>query len=178
MLLIEKCAVPANTLLARYLTDETYIDCYTTEISGQISFAEFVFALYTTTLFKLERFILKWTVSKPSADAQARQLADGNIEKFAAWRVESRGENELLMCDYSGRTRSWLMAIPANTNNGTHTQLYFGSAVVPVRNSKTGKLSLGFGVQALLGFHKIYLVLLLNSAKSRIKRKALIDIRN
>jgi len=174
MFSIERCAIPANVLLARYLTDETYIDCYTTEISGQISFAEFVFAFYTTALFKLERFILKWTVSKPSTDIQARQLADGDIEKFAAWRVESRGENELLMCDFSGRTRSWLMVIPANTNNGTRTRLYFGSVVVPVRNSKTGKLSLGFGVQALLGFHKIYSMLLLNSAKSRIKRKVII----
>jgi len=178
MFLIEKCAVPANVLLTRYLTDETYTDCYTTEISWQISFAEFVFAFYTTALFKLERFILKWMVSKPSTDVQARQLADGDIEKFAAWRVESRGENELLMCDFSGRTRSWLMGTPMNTNNGARTRLYFGSVVVPVRNSKTGKLSLGFGVQVLLEFHKIYSVLLLNSAKSDIKRKALIDTRS
>ena len=47
-----------------------------TEIPGRISFPEFVFAFYTTLLFKLERLILKWTVSKPSTDAQARQLAD------------------------------------------------------------------------------------------------------
>ena len=77
MFSIEKCAVPANAMLAKYSMDGTYTDCYTTEIPGQISFREFVFAFYTTLLFKLERLILKWIVSKPSTDAQARQLADG-----------------------------------------------------------------------------------------------------
>ena len=172
MLSIERCAVPANTLLAKYSTNGTYTDCYTTEIPGRISFPEFVFAFYTTLIFKLERLILKWMVSKPSTDAQARQLAESGIEKFAAWDVESRSENEILMCDFRGRTRSWLMVAPASgasTASGARTHLYFGSAVVPIRNSKTGELSLGLGFQALLGFHKVYSVLLLYFAKSRIK---------
>jgi hypothetical protein len=169
MFSIEKCKVPDHTMLARYSADGSYTDCYTTEIPGQISFPEFVFAFYTTFLFKLERSILKWTVSKPSTDSQARRLADGNIEKFAAWQVEGRNESEILMCDFRGRTRSWLMMTPVTTGNGARTRLYFGSAVTPRRNSKTGELSLGSGVQALLGFHKIYSVLLLYSAKSRIK---------
>lgn len=170
MFSIEKCAIPPNTILSSYLMrDRTYVDCYTTEISGRIAFPEFVFSFYTTLLFKLERFILKWMVSKPSTDAQARQLADGETEKFAAWRVESRSENEILMCDFQERTRSWLMLVPVTTVNGARTRLYFGSAVVPIRNSKTGELSLGFGYQALLGFHRVYSVFLLYSAKSRIK---------
>jgi len=166
MLSIEKCAVPTNAMLAKYLIDRTYTDCYTTEIPGRISFHEFVFAFYTTLLFKLERFILKWTVSKPSTDAQARQLAESDIEKFAAWYVESRSENEILMCDFLGRTRSWLMVIPVSTVSGTRTRLYFGSAVVPIR----GAQSLEFGFQTLLlGFHQIYSVLLLYFARSRLK---------
>ncbi len=76
-----------------------------TNISSPSLFLHF----YTTLLFKLERFILKWTVSKSSTDAQARQLSDGEIEQFAAWHVEGRNENEILMCDFGGRTRSWLM---------------------------------------------------------------------
>src|SRR5688572_12967157 len=94
---VEKCSVPANALLANYSMDGTYTDCYATEIPGQISLAEFVFAFYTTYVFKLERFILKWMVAKPSVDAQARQLADGASERFAAWHVENRNENEILM---------------------------------------------------------------------------------
>ncbi len=171
MFSIEKCVVPTNTLLAKYLVDGTYTDCYTTEIPGPISFREFVFTFYTTLLFKLERFILKWTVSKPSTDAQARQLAEGEIERFAAWHLEGRSENEILMCDFQRRTRSWLMVAPMSTISGTRTRLYFGSAVVPIRNSKTGELSLGFGFQALLGFHRIYSILLLYSARSRITQQ-------
>ena len=168
MFSVEKCAVPGNAMLAEYSMDGTYTDCYATEIPGRISFREFVFAFYTSLLFKVERFILKWTVSKPSTDAQARQLADGASERFAAWHVEDRSENEILMRDFRGRTRSWLMMAPVSTVSGAGTRLYFGSAVVPIRNAKTGELSLGFGVQALLGFHKVYSVLLLHSAKSRI----------
>ena len=168
MLAIEKCPVPANTMLNTYSIPGAYVDCYTTEVPGQIPFSEFIFAFYTTLLFKLERLILKLTVSRPSTDVQARQLANGDIEKFAAWHVENRSENEILLCDLMGRTRSWLMVIPANTHSAPQTRLYFGSAVVPVQNSKTGTPSLGFGFQALLGFHRIYSVLLLYSAKRRI----------
>jgi hypothetical protein len=169
MLSIEKCIVPGNAMLANYSMEGTYTDCYVTEIPGRISLAEFIFAFYTTFIFKLERFILKWMVSKPSVNTQARQLADGDIEKFAAWHVEHRSENEILMCDFRGRTRSWLMVTPLSTVSGTRTRLYFGSAVVPIRSSKTGALSLGFGFEALLGFHKVYSVLLLHFAKTRIK---------
>ena len=171
MLSVEKCAVPANSLLAKYSTDGTYTDCYATEIPGGISFPEFVFAFYTTLIFRLERLILKWMVSKPSTDTQARQLAAGVSERFAAWHVEDRSENEILMCDFQGRTRSWLMVAPIGTVSGARTRLYFGSAVVPIRNSKTGESSLGFGFQPLLGFHKVYSVLLLYSAKSRITQQ-------
>jgi len=168
MFSVEKCAVPAHAMLANYSKNGSYTDCYITEIPGHISLSSFVFAFYTTFIFKLERFILKTVVTKPSADAQVRQLAEGASERFAAWHVEDRNENEILMCDFLGRTRSWLMVVPANTVNDLRTRLYFGSAVVPIQSPKTGKLSLGFGFQALLRFHKIYSVLLLCAAKSRL----------
>jgi hypothetical protein len=168
MFSIEKCAIPTNTLLAYYSIDGNYTDCYTTEVRGQISFPEFVFAFYTTLLFSLERLILKLAVSKPSTDNEARQLAEGASEMFAAWQVENRSENEILMCDLAGRTRSWLMVAPVTIVDGHRTRLYFGSAIVPVQNLKTGKPSRGFPYQALLGFHKIYSVLLLYSARLRL----------
>src|SRR5688572_14896055 len=169
MLSVEKCAVPTHTLLDKYSSmNGAYVDCYSTEILGEVTFSEFIFAFYTTLLFRLERFILKLVVSKPSTDTQARQLSNSTSAKFAAWRVESRNENELLMCDFRERTRSWLMTVPVRTVNGPRTRLYFGSAIVPTRNPKTGEPSLGFGFQALLGFHKVYSVLLLYFAKSSI----------
>jgi len=170
MFLIEKRPVPINTSLHKYSFEGGYADCFLTEIPGQVSLPDFLFAFYTTPLFQLERLILKLAVSKPSTDLEARQVADGASEHFATWQVEDRNENEILMCDFRGRTRSWFMTIPVSTVNGFRTQLYFGSAVVPKRNSKTGQSSLELGFQALLGFHQIYSTLLLYSARSNIKR--------
>ena len=127
-----------------------------TEIHGSVSHQQFVTAFYTTTLFKLERVILKWAVSRPSTDADAQQLASGTIDAFAAWHVEKRSENQLLMCDLHGRTRSWLMVAPLKTDRGQVTRLYFGSAVVPVKSASTGTPAIGVGFRALLGFHKLY----------------------
>ncbi|MCI0550235.1 MAG: hypothetical protein L0287_04720 [Anaerolineae bacterium] len=164
MLSIQKIPVPVNTMLGKYSSvTGAYTDCYVTEIPRTVSFAEFVFAFYTTPLFKLERSILKFTVSKPSTDNQARQVADGNIVKFAAWTVEARTENEMWMCDFLSRTRSWFMT----KNDGAKTKLYFGSAVVP----KQGAGRLEFGFRAMLGFHQVYSVLLLYSAKVKLERE-------
>lgn len=168
---ITRCRVPGDTYLARYLATGAYTDCYTVEIPRRITFPEYMFAFYTTPLFKLERLILNWTVSKPSTDLQTRQLANGVISEFAAWHVENRQENEILLCDFQGRTRSWLMLADLETGTGPRSRLYFGSAVVPSRNSRTGKVSLGFAFQALLGFHRVYSVLLLASAASRLSSR-------
>jgi hypothetical protein len=171
MLCINKCAVPPGSLLDRYSANGCYADCYSIDLEGQVSFPEYVFAFYTTLLFKLERLILKGLVSKPSNDADARKLADGKTAGFAAWHVEARTDDELLLCDFVGRTRSWLMVAPVDATEGHRTLLYFGSAVVPVREPKTGEMSLGFGYRSLLGFHTIYSVLLLYSAASLLRSR-------
>ena len=160
MISIKKCLPPENTFLEKYLIDGNYVDCYVTTVDRQISFPKYIFAFYTTWLFKVEQFILTYTVRKPSSDVEARKLANAEIDKFAAWTVEARNENEILMCDFMSRTRSWLMV----ENDEAKKKLYFGSAVVP----KKGSVNLDFGFRALLGFHQIYSVLLLYFAKSRI----------
>lgn len=169
MFTIESCDIPCNALLGKYLKDGTYTDCYVTDIASTTTHVQYVIAFYTTLIFKLERLILKLAVSRPSTDAQAGQLATGSLDEFAAWHVEDRCENQLLLCDFKGRTRSWLMVVPIIEGSHVHTRLYFGSAVVPVVNPKTGKSSLGFVYRALLGFHKLYSVVLLYAAKSRLE---------
>jgi hypothetical protein len=110
-------------------------------------------------------------VSKPSSDDEAQKLVNGQFQRFAAWQVEDRKENELLMCDFMKRTRSWFMLAPVNASAAPGTRLYFGSAVVPVQDLKTRMTSLGFGFRALLGFHKVYSVLLLYSAAWLLSRR-------
>lgn len=165
---VEKLEVPGDVLLARYLKPGYYTDCYTLDVSGYISLSEFVIAFYTSPLFKLERFILKWAVSRPSTDANASDVAAARTTTFAAWEVEDRTDNELLMCDFQKRTRCWFMTSPVSEPNA-NTRLFFGSAVVPAQKSESGEQSLGFIFRALLGFHKLYSRALLRSAKRNLR---------
>jgi hypothetical protein len=148
--------LPADALLQRYREQGAYTDCFAIDVPGQVPHAAFVEAFYTTSVFKLERLLLGLFVSRPSNDAEARELAGGNREKFAAWSVEARAPGQLLMCDFAGSTRSWLMAEAA----GQGTRLYFGSAVVRSRQ--------GGAFRALLGFHKLYSRILPRAAVSRL----------
>jgi hypothetical protein len=172
MAMIRSCHLPSDALLNRYLASGAYADCYVTEVALRVSHAEFVEAFYTTAMFKLERLILRVFVSRPSTDAQAGQLARGELSSFAAWSVEARAPNQLLLSDLSGRTRSWLMVAVAENSDFIGTWLYFGSAVVPVRSLKTGRTSLGRLFTALRGFHKLYSRVLLRAAERRLSRKA------
>ena len=170
MFSIEKSSIPDGALLSHYFSEGAYTDCYVTDVSGTVSHSQFVAAFYTTKIFKLERTILKWAVSKPSTDNQAEDLAEGSLDAFSAWHVEDRSVNELLMCDFQGRTRSWLMIVPVVVEGETRTKLYFGSAVVPIKNTQKGKSSIGLSFRILHGFHKIYSKILLYSAKLRLQK--------
>ncbi len=169
MVSIQICELPAEALLRRYLGGGGYADCYVTELSRPISQPEFVEAFYTTAVFKLERLLLSWLVARPSTDSQAAQLARGELASFAAWSVEAREPQQLLMSDLHGRTRSWLMSAPGS--NGQATRLFFGSAVVPVRDRHSGAPRMGRSFRALLGFHRIYSRVLLRAAVARLAQR-------
>ena len=148
--------LPQDALLQRYREQGAYTDCFAIDVPGQVAHAAYVEAFYTSGVFKLERLLLALFVARPSRDAEARELASGQRQQFAAWSVEGRAPGQLLMCDYAGSTRSWLMAVPA----GQGTRLYFGSAVVRSRQ--------GGVFRALLGFHKLYSRILLRAAVARV----------
>ena len=167
---IRPCELPAGALLSRYSGSGAYADCYVAEIARTVSHADFVEAFYTTFVFKLERLILGLLVSRPSTDAQATQLAQGTLGSFAAWSVEDRAPDQLLLSDFTGRTKSWLMVAAPDSAGSPGTRLFFGSAVVPVRNRDTGRTRLGFVFSALVGFHKLYSRILLHAARSRLSR--------
>lgn len=163
--MIRPCDLPATALLARYRDSGAYTDCYAITVQDAISQAQYVEAFYCTWVFRLERGLLALLLHKPSSDAQALALATGESATFAAWAVEGRSANQLLLCDYQGRTRSWLMSEPLA---GGGTRLYFGSAVVPVRD-RSGRLRMGMAFRALLVFHKLYSRVLLAAAVRRFQ---------
>jgi hypothetical protein len=164
---IQKSSLPHGALHASYAREGAYTDCYSTLIPRPVTHAEYINAFYTTWLFKLERWVLSWAVNKPSTDEQARQLANGEITNFAAWSLELRSPDQLLMCDFQGHTRSWLMVAPVSPGV---TRLYFGSVVTSRLNPQTGKRELGRGYRALMGFHKLYSRALLRAARGRLLR--------
>ncbi len=169
MTTIQSCDIPPNALLRRYKDATGFADCYVTEVPRLVSQAAFVEAFYTSTLFKVERTLLKYLASRPATDADARRLAVGEATTFSAWRVESQTASELLLADFTGRTRSWLMASPAGEpSRAAGTLLYFGSAVVPRSGGPGRKPRLGFAFHALLGFHRLYSRLLLRAASNRL----------
>lgn len=154
-----------GALLARYRDQGAYTDCYVLDVEGAVSQADYVSAFYTSWLFKVERWILGWAVAKPSTDAEALALVQGESDRFSAWTVEARTADQLLMCDYQSRTRSWLMTAPIA---GGGTRLYFGSAVVPLRPNGDTDRAFGAAFHLLLGFHKLYSRALLRAARANL----------
>lgn len=163
---VRPCELPTSSFLLSAQATGSFADCYVTEVDGAVSQAAFIDAFYTSRLFKVERAILRWLVAKPSTDAQARQLATGTATTFAAWRVEDRSPYQLLLADFTDRTRSWLMVEPVGQSTPSpRTRLYFGSGVGP---RPQGPHGMGLVFHALLGFHKLYSRLLLVAARSRL----------
>lgn len=165
---VQACELPAGALLRRYADQGAYADCYRLDLGVSATHAAYVEAFYTTAVFKLERLLLGWFASRPSTDGQARQLALAQTTDFAAWHVEAREADQLLMCDMAHRTRSWLMC---ERSEGGGTRLYFGSAVVPVVDKRSGERRMGAVFHALLGFHRLYSHVLLRSAAARLSRR-------
>jgi hypothetical protein len=163
---VRACELPDEALLCRYRVAEGYADCYATEVAGTVGLEAYVEAFYTTGVFKIERWLLARFISRPSTDAEARELAQGRRETFAAWKVEARAPGQLLLSALGGRTRSWLMSAAAGSGS---TRLLFGSAVVPVLDKRTGERGLASTYRALLGFHKLYSRVLLAAAMRKFR---------
>lgn len=153
--------VPRDALLARYAGQgATYTDAFEVMSPHDIDLAAFISAFYTTWLFRLERAVLTVTLRRRIRDADVTALADG-ANRFAAWRVEDRSETQILMCDLSGHTRSWLAV---SAKEGGVTRLVFGSAVVAAEGQQ-----LGWFVRALVPLHRFYSKALLRLAERRLR---------
>ena len=167
---VTETPVPPDSLLGRLAAARgAFADAYTLSLPRTVSHADFVEAFYTTRLFKLERLLLT-LLGRPSSDAAARALARGEGQRFAAWTVEARAGDELLMHEDSGATRSWFKT---EAGAGGSTTLWFGSAVVPRRppgpadDGAAPRLGLAF--KALLGLHRRYSRALLAAAARRLQ---------
>lgn len=163
---VAETALPSGALLGRYVSATSYTDCFVVTVPGRITQADYVEAFYTTALFKLERLALAVLLRRPSSDPEARRLATGEVSMFAAWTVEAREADQILLCDFLGASRSWLMSVEDSTEGAT--TLYFGTALVP----HPGDDRIGVGFRALIPFHRPYARALLRLAVHRLVRLA------
>lgn len=164
---VQACNLPADALLRCYFRDGGYTDCYLAELPFSISLGQYVEAFYTTSLFKAERTILSFA-GHASTDADAAQVARGASCCFAAWHVEDRVEDQLLMADVSGRTRSWFKIATISGKTSEHTLLYFGSAITGGEGDKAGRMLSDVMFRALTGPHKFYSRALLSATRRRL----------
>ena len=165
MTAIRLCALPTGALLEAYSEKGAFTDCYVIELPLSVTQADFIEAFYTSSVFKVERWLLAKLLSRPSTDAEAHRLATEVLNRFSAWSVERRESSQILLA--AGRTRSWLMVSPGQ-ESGTATRLYFGSAVLPKRAGGSGASRMGWQFRVLLGFHKLYSRVLLASAHRKL----------
>ena len=141
--------VPQDALLQRYVAQAgCYTDCFAATLPRAVALPEFITAFYTTWLFRLERAVLTVAMRRRIRDTDVAALASGAGDRFAAWTVEARHADQILLCDITGGTRSFL-AVDETAHGGS--RLLFGSAVVP---SKSGKLSPV--VKVLTPLHQVY----------------------
>jgi hypothetical protein len=144
-----------------------YGDCFSVSVDRGVSLGDFVFAFYTSPVFRLERLILGLLLGARSTNVQARALADESAASFAVWYVGKRTATQLLMCDRYERTRSWFRVVPMN---GERTLLQFGSAVADARQGHSNADEHGTGFRFMLRFHVLYSQLLLHAAKVRVAK--------
>jgi hypothetical protein len=167
MKIVKLESLPAHALLCRYV-QRGHTDCYVAVLDRPVTHAAYVEAFYTTAVFKLERLLLALLVRRSSNDWQAARLAAGTLDDFAAWHVEARASGQLLMCDFRGGTRTWLMSESTGPAGGT--RLYLGSAVVAQVDRASGRMAMSPMFRLLLGFHTLYSRLLLHAACARVRR--------
>ncbi len=151
--------LPGDALLERYRAEGGHVDCYVVEVPRSVDLRQLITAFYTSTVFRPERWLLGALLGKRANNADVARLAAGETTRFSAWSVEARGEDQILLCDFQGRTRSWLMVLPIEGG----TRLHFGSAVIPQKRRADRAL-----FSALLGFHRLYSRVLLSGALKRL----------
>ena len=173
MFSITQDAVPADALLKTYQGGprpegwRESGDCFAVSVDRVIPLAAFVFAFYTSRVFRIERLILGLLAGAPSTDTEARRLADGSGTSFAIWRVGERTATQLLMCDRYERTRSWFRVVPLKDGK---TLLQFGSAVASNGGPRAAASARRTLFRLLLKFHVVYSQILLNAAKRGVLR--------
>ncbi len=173
-------SVPPGSLLAEFGAPDAYRDCFAREVAEVVKLPQLIERFYCSAAFRPERVLLG-LIKRGASSEDARRLARGEIDEFAAWKVVSRKDaNNGLVAEhgepeYSLSERARTPALEAKIYNhaqillrdfrgataswlaveplpGDGTRLLFGSWV--------GQPDRGL-VKALMPFHRLYSKVLL-----------------
>jgi len=166
MVRITSQPVPQGTLLCRHADlPGVQSDAHVATVPGQVALAEFVAAFLTSRAYAPEALILRLMLRRPTGAEAVTALARSQTHRYAAWQVETRTETELLMAVGTGPIRSWWSVRWLATGE---TQLWFGSAILPVATG--ARVPLLFRI--LNRFHLTYARILLWGAVKTLRAPA------
>lgn len=147
--------LPPDSLLARHIGQQDYADCYALNVPGVLDLTSFIARFYSSAAFWPERKLLA-LIGRGANAADIAALAAGRSQNFAAWSVEARETDQILLRDFQHRTRSWLKVEPV-AGDQPATRLYFGTGVSRPDSPV---------FRVLMPFHRWYAQRLLRSAAS------------
>ncbi|MCP5076193.1 MAG: hypothetical protein GY947_23225 [Rhodobacteraceae bacterium] len=155
---VRSCDLSYDSLL-RQATAGAYWDCYTCRVDIVASLEAFVLAFYSSRAFWPERALLS-AAGLVCRLEQAAEMVQGTADQYAAWTVEARNRDEMLMRDVRGVTRSYFSVRELERG----TELRFGSGV------GTGEKEMSRVMKLLQPFHRWYSRVLLTAARERLLR--------
>lgn len=117
---VAEAQLAPGALLEPYRTQGGHTDCYVAEVSRSVDLGQLITAFYTSRAFRPERWLLGALLGKRADDSDVVKLASGQTTRFSAWSVEDRRGDEILLCDFQSRTRSWLKVLPIEGGTRLH----------------------------------------------------------
>ncbi len=183
--------VPDGSLLAEFDPPEAYRDCYVRRESGSVSLEQFIERFYCSWAFRPERIALG-LIGRGASSEEARKLARGEVDSFAAWMVIERRSANGLVAEHGPEGSARATARPQarkgrgdrsadalrNTKNAEILLQDFRGATaswLSVKPSADGGTELLFGswvgkpergvVKALIPFHRWYSRVLLGGVR-------------
>lgn len=162
--------IPSGTMLKAYQAQEgCYTDCYAVDVAGAPDIERFIRIFFDTSIFRLERRILALSGLEATHADDVDALARGHRSRFAAWRLEGKTADELMLRFERPSGRTWLHVADVPDQSG-QARLFFGSALLPGARDNDKRPTIGWSLHAFLPFHRLYARMLLRAAAADWRR--------
>jgi len=172
--------IPPGSLLADFGAQDAYRDCFAREVAEVVTLPQLIERFYCSWAFRPERILLG-LIKRGASSEDARRLARGEIDEFAAWKVVNRrysdnglvAEHGATEASLSERTRTPALEAGTHKNEEILLRDFRGATAswLSVEPLPSGGTRLLFGswvgqpdrglVKALMPFHRFYSKVLL-----------------